>query len=228
MKKYIDILKSSPFFNGLTEEEILSIAHCIGGHVISKATGEFVYHAGETITEMGFVLSGSILIIQEDVWGHRNILSKCRPGDFFGEPYASIPGTVLNISVAAECTSELFMFSTQKLLTSCTSICSHHSQLIRNLVCVLSNKILLFNDKITHMSKRTTREKLLSYLSAESLRQNKQDFFIPYNRQQLADYLCVERAAMSVELSRLQKEGILTTNKNHFHLSETFLLDQTF
>ena len=89
---------------------------------------------------------------------------------------------------------------------------------VLNLVSVLANKILLFNDKITHVSKRTTREKLLSYLSAESIRQSSLSFDIPFDRQQLADFLCVERAAMSVELSKLQKEGLLVTKRNHFEL----------
>ena len=83
---------------------------------------------------------------------------------------------------------------------------------------MLSQKLLLFNDKITHMSKRTTREKLLSYLSSESIRQGRLSFDIPYDRQQLADFLCVERAAMSVELSKLQKEGLIQTHRNHFEI----------
>ena len=102
---------------------------------------------------------------------------------------------------------------------SCTTACDHHQKLIRNLVSVLANKILLFNDMVTHISKRTTREKLLSYLSAESLRQGSLSFDIPFDRQQLADYLCIDRAAMSTEISRLQKEGLLKTNRNHFELT---------
>ena len=96
---------------------------------------------------------------------------------------------------------------------------SAHQKLIRNLVSVLANKILIFNDKITHVGKRTTRDKLLSYLSAESTRHSSLSFDIPFDRQQLADYLCIDRAAMSTEISRLQKEGILKTNRNHFELT---------
>ena len=100
----------------------------------------------------------------------------------------------------------------------CPSACEHHNLIIRNLVATLAQKVLLFNEKITHMSKRTTREKLLSYLSAESLRQGKLSFTIPYDRQQLADFLCVERSAMSAELSKLQKEGLLEYQRNAFTL----------
>jgi CRP-like cAMP-binding protein len=167
---------------------------------------------------MGLVLTGSTLIIQEDLWGHRNILSKCSVGDFFGEPYAANPGAVLNISVVAQEDCEILFLNVKRLLISCPTACDHHQKLIRNLVSVLANKILIFNDKITHVSKRTTREKILSYLSSESIRHASLSFDISFDRQQMADFLCVERAAMSVELSKLQKEGLLKTNRNHFEL----------
>ena len=105
-------------------------------------------------------------------------------------------------------------------MTTCPSLCSYHQKLIHNLVGVLSNKILVLNNKITHTSKRTTRDKLLSYLSSESIRQGSLSFDIPFDRQQLADYLCVERAAMSNELSKLVKEDLLATNRNHFELKK--------
>lgn len=218
MKQHLKLLRACPFFNGLTEEEILATIHCVNGAVIKKQAGEYIFRAGESTTQMGLVLSGKALIIQEDLWGHRNILSNCIPGDFFGEPYAATPGTVLNISVVAEEPCEIMLVEVRRLLSSCSNSCEHHQRITRNLVAVLAKKILILNDKITHMSQRTTREKLLSYLSAESIRQESLHFDIPYDRQHLADFLCVERAAMSVELSKLQKEGILKTNRNHFDL----------
>lgn len=219
LKKYLPILRNNPFFTGLDDEEILSILHCVNATVTAKKAGEYIFRAGDSTEVMGLVASGSALIIQEDVWGHRNILSKCHPGDFFGEPYAAKPGAVLNISVVAEAPCEIIFMNVRRILTSCPTACGHHQKLIRNLVGVLANKILAFNDKITHVGKRTTRDKLLSYLSAESIRHASLSFDIPFDRQQLADYLCVDRAAMSAELSKLQKEGLLTTNRNHFELS---------
>ena len=140
------------------------------------------------------------------------------PGGFFAEPFAILPDAVLNISVVASEDCELLLLNLRKMLTVCPSACQHHNKLIQNLVAVLSGKILLFNDKITHMSKRSTGDKIMSYLSAESVRQGSLEFDIPFNRQQLADYLCVDRAAMSVEISKLQKAGILETQRNHFKL----------
>lgn len=219
MEKYLPILRISPFFKGLSDSEILSVLHCVNATTISKKRNSYIFRAGDSTEVMGLVVSGSVLVIQEDLWGHRNILSKCCAGDFFGEPYAASPGSVLNISVIADEDCEILYLNVQRLLVSCPVACEHHQKLIRNLVCVLANKLLIFNDKITHVGKRTTREKLLSYLSAESVRQSSLSFDIPFNRQQLADYLCIDRAAMSAELSKLQKEGLIKTNRNHFELT---------
>ena len=218
MQKYLPILQSCPFFNGMRDDEILSILHCVQASTVARPRGTYILRAGDTTEVMGLVLSGSVLILQEDLWGHRNILSKCTTGDFFGEPYAATSGAVLNVNAVAEDDCELLFLNVKRLLMSCPTACGHHQKLIRNLVSVLANRLLVFNDKITHVSKRSTREKLLSYLSTESLRQASLSFDIPFDRQQLADYLCVDRAAMSVELSKLQKEGILKTKRRHFEL----------
>ena len=218
MHKYLPVLRTCTFFTVLNDDEILSILHYVNASGISGLRGSYIFRTGDSTEVMGLVLSGSTLIIQEDLWGHRNILSRCSAGDFFGEPYAADPGAVLNISIVAEEDYEILFLNAKRLLLSCPIACDHHNKLIRNLVSVLANRILILNDKITHVSKRTTREKLLSYLSLESARRSSLSFDISFDRQQLADFLCVERAAMSAELSKLQKEGLLKTNKNHFEL----------
>ncbi len=219
MKKYLPVLRGCPFFKGLDDDEILSILHCVNASAISAKQGSYIFRAGDSTEVMGLVVSGCVLIIQEDLWGHRNILAKCQTGDFFGEPYAAGSGAVLNISVAADEDCEILLLNVKRLLSTCPTACGHHQKLIRNLVSVLANKILILNDKITHVGKRSTRDKILSYLSTESIRQASLSFDIPFDRQQLADYLCIDRAAMSTEISKLQKEGYLKTNKKHFELS---------
>ena len=219
MEKYLPILRNSPFFKGLTDNEILSILHCVNATAVSKERDSYIFRAGDSTEVMGLVVSGCVLVMQEDLWGHRNILSKCHASDFFGEPYAASPGAVLNISVVADEDCEIIFLNIQRLLVTCPTACEHHQKLIRNLVGVLANKILILNDKITHVGKRTTRDKLLSYLSSVSIRQASLSFDIPFDRQQLADYLCIDRAAMSSEISKLQKEGLIKTNRNHFELT---------
>ncbi|MBQ8358751.1 MAG: Crp/Fnr family transcriptional regulator [Oscillospiraceae bacterium] len=218
MEQYLFVLCNSPFFQGMTEEEILSVLHCVNATVLRKKKDEYIFRAGDSTESMGLVLRGSVLSVQEDLWGHRNIMHRIGAGDYFAEPFAATPGSVLNASVVADEDTEIMLLNMGRLLKTCPNACAHHNRLIRNLVSVMARRVMNLSEKITHMAKRSTREKLLSYLSAESMRQGKLSFTIPYDRQQLADYLCVERAAMSVELSKLQKEGYLKTNRNQFEL----------
>lgn len=218
MEQYLFILRNSPFFQGMTEEEILSILHCVSATVLRKKKDEYILRVGDSTESMGLVLSGSVLVLQEDLWGHRNIMHRIGPGEYFAEPFAATAGSVLNVSVVADEDTELMLLNMERFLRTCPHACAHHGRMVRNLVSVMAKRVLDLNEKLTHMAKRSTREKLLSYLSAESMRQGKLSFTIPYDRQQLADYLSVERAAMSVELSKLQKEGLLKTNRNHFEL----------
>ena len=218
MEQYLFILRNSQFFQGMTEEEILSVLHCVNATVQHKQKDEYILRVGDRTESMGLVLRGSVLVLQEDLWGHRNIMHRIGPGEYFAEPFAATAGSVLNVSVVADEDSEIMMLNMERFLKTCPHACAHHGRMVRNLVSVMARRVLDLNEKLTHMAKRSTREKLLSYLSAESIRQGKLAFTIPYDRQQLADYLSVERAAMSVELGKLQKEGLLKTNRNHFEL----------
>ena len=218
MEQYLFILRNSPFFQGMTEEEILSVLHCVNATVQHKQKDEYILRVGDRTESMGLVLRGSVLVLQEDLWGHRNIMHRIGPGEYFAEPFAATAGSVLNVSVVADEDSEIMMLNMERFLKTCPHACAHHGRMVRNLVSVMARRVMDLNEKLTHMAKRSTREKLLSYLSAESMRQGKLAFTIPYDRQQLADYLSVERAAMSVELGKLQKEGLLKTNRNHFEL----------
>lgn len=218
MEQYLFVLRNSSFFQGMTDGEILSVLHCVSGTTVKKEKDEYIFRMGDSTQLMGLVLRGSVLCIQEDLWGHRNIVERIGVGEYFAEPFAATPGAVLNVSVVAAEDTEIMLLNMHRLLQTCPSACAHHNKLIRNLVSVMAKKVLNLNNKITHMGKRNTRQKILSYLSTESMKQGKLSFDIPYDRQQLADYLCVERAAMSVELSKLQKEGYLKTNRNHFEL----------
>lgn len=218
MEKYLFILRNSPFFQGMTEEEILSVLHCVNATVLHRKKDEYILRVGDSTETMGLVLSGSVLCLQEDLWGHRNIIHRIGAGEFFAEAFAATSGSVLDVNIVADEDTEVMLLHTGRLLQTCPHACAHHNRLVRNMVSVMARRVMDLNEKITHMAKRSTREKLLSYLSAESIRQGKLSFTIPYDRQQLADYLCVERAAMSVELSKLQREGFLRTNRNHFEL----------
>lgn len=219
MKKYLPVLKHCPFFAGMDEGEILSILNCVDAKIRTFDHDEYIFRAGDSTASMGLILSGSVLVIQEDLWGAPEYHVQNRSRRLLCGTLRHNARFRFEHQRGNRRPSETLMLNINRLLTVCPTACTHHNRLIRNLVSVLAEKVLQFNEKITHMSKRTTREKLLSYLSSESIRQGSLSFDIPYDRQQLADYLCVERAAMSAELSKLQKEGLLTTRKNHFELA---------
>ncbi len=174
--------------------------------------------AGDTAESIGLVLSGSVLVIQEDIWGNRNILSKAGPGQTFAAAFACAPGSVLNVSVIAEAPVTALFLNVKRILTICPSACAHHSRIIRNLLGELAEKNLRFSEKLTHMGQRTTRAKLMSYFSAEAQRRGAVEFDIPFSRQQLADFLGVERSGLSLELGKMKQDGLLDFHKSHFAL----------
>ncbi len=218
MKDFLPVLRSSPLFSGISAEEASAMLSCLQAEKKDFPKEAFLLHAGDTAESIGLILSGSILVIQEDIWGNRNILSKAGPGQTFAAAYACAPGSVLNVNVFAETPVTALFLNVKRILNVCPSACTHHSRIIRNLLSDLAEKNLRFSEKLTHMSQRTTRDKLMSYLSAEAQRLGTYEFDIPFSRQQLADYLGVERSGLSLELGKMRSEELLDFHKNHFAL----------
>ncbi len=218
MKDFLPVLRSSPLFSGISAEEASAMLSCLQAEKKDFPKEAFLLHAGDTAESIGLILSGSILVIQEDIWGNRNILSKAGPGQTFAAAYACAPGSVLNVNVFAETPVTALFLNVKRILNVCPSACTHHSRIIRNLLGDLAEKNLRFSEKLTHMSQRTTRDKLMSYLSAEAQRLGTYEFDIPFSRQQLADYLGVERSGLSLELGKMRSEELLDFHKNHFAL----------
>ncbi len=218
MKKFLSILQSSKLFSGVSENELTDMLSCLNTKKEDFQKEAFILQAGDTVDSIGIVLSGSALIIQEDIWGNRNIISKIGSGQTFAAAYACAPGSPLNVSVIAETPVSVLFLNVKRILTVCPSACSHHSRIIRNLLGELAEKNLRSNEKLTHMGQRTTRSKIMSYLSAEAQRLGSYEFDIPFSRQQLADYLGVERSGLSSELGKMKNDGLLEYHKNHFVL----------
>lgn len=220
MKQYLATLKKSNLFTGISTEEIQEMLSCLSARVCHYNKNEFIIRNGERIHTVGMVISGTALIIQEDFWGKRTIISEVLPGSLFAETYACLSTIPIEMSVISDSECEILFLDFNKILTVCTSACTFHTRLIQNFLSAIAKRNLSLTKKMEHMSKKTIREKLLSYLSAESMKSSSSTFEIPFNRQQLADYLSVDRSALSNELSKLQTEGILTYRKNIFTLKE--------
>lgn len=214
MKNDYEILRISPLFCGFHPEELEPALQSLGAKRRTYDSGECILLAGQPAGQAGILLDGRAQVIREDYSGTRMILAELIPGELFGEAFACafheekiLPVTVLSVTGSAV------------LFIDCDRIIKvpggrFQTRLIKNLLAVMAGKNLMLNRRLAHLSKRTTREKLLSYLSDQS--NGKADFTIPFSRQELADYLCVERSAMCSVLTKLQKEGVLTVRKNRF------------
>ena len=217
MEKY-DLLKNSQLFDHLTEEEIQKLHKCFNAseHVIDKDS--FVFSAGDDARWVYLILSGSLYIVDEDFWGNRTIIETMEAYTFFGEAYIMSSAERHLVSVVAAENSTILQIDPVKFLKTCPNECSCHIKLIENVACILSEKIVRLTEKLGHISQRNMQEKILSYLSKCARKANSNSFYIPYSRQQLADYLCVDRSALSHELSKLQKLEMIKYHKNYFEL----------
>lgn len=215
---YIKSLKKNPLFNEVSEDEIIIMLDCLGAVKKSYGKNEYVLRSETQDEKMGIVLEGSVHIVKEDYWGNRTILSKAGPGELFGESFPWSESQPLPVSVIATEPSEIIFISYNRMTTTCTRACPYHTRLVGNMLHILVERNVQLTQKIDLLVQRTTREKLLSYLSAQAMLLNGNSFYIPFNRQELADYLAVERSAMSKELSRMKEEGLLDYKKNWFRL----------
>lgn len=221
MKKYYEILNKCPLFRGIEEAELASVLECLNAGTAIYKKNELIFMEGSPAKFVGIVLSGGVRIIKEDYFGNRSIVSRYGPGELFGESFACAGTEVLPVSVAAAFDSEIMMIDCRRITRTCSHSCEFHNRIIFNLLKTVAEKNLEFNRKIEITSKRTTREKLMSYLMYEAKNNRSNSFTIPFDRQELADYLEVDRSGLSAEISRLRKEGIIECSRSRFTLLET-------
>jgi CRP-like cAMP-binding protein len=218
LEKYFFALKKSPLFQGISEGELVSLVKCLGCTFRFYGKGEIVYLAGDFVREIGVVMSGRVHIIKDDAWGNSNIIAEISEGEMFAESVVCGGVGVLPVTVVAAADTEVMFADFQRVIAACSSACVFHTLLIRNMIGVFARRNIMLTGKIEHITKRTTREKLLSYLSEQSRLHGSGGFDIPFDRQELADYLSVERSALSAEMSRLKADGIINYRKSHFEL----------
>ena len=179
-----------------------------------------IFSAGQPARYLGVVLEGAVQILQEDYFGGRAILGAAGPGDLFGEAFACAGAASLPVTVLASESGSLLLLDCRRVTGPCEKGCAVHQRLVLNLLQVMAQKNLAFHQKLQILSRRTTREKLLAYLDLQARQHQSASFFIPFDRQALADYLGVERSGLSSEIGRLKAEGVLDCRKNHFTLLE--------
>lgn len=209
-------LSKTLLFRGIAPEEIQTMMGCLQGVTKKYAKGSTIHHAGESISTMGLILSGSVCVESDDVWGNKSILDRINAGHLFAENYACLPGEPLMVNIVAAEAAEILFMRTECMFTVCCHSCGFHNQLIRNMLTIAAQKSLNLSRRILHTSSKSIRGRLLSYLSYQATQHGSREFDIPFKRQQLADYLSVDRSAMSNELSKMQREGLIRSDRNHF------------
>ncbi len=218
MEKYIELLKGCPLFFDIEEEELVRMLSCLGARVEEFEKKHTVFAEGTPAKSIGIVLSGAVQMMQMDYFGNRSILGNALPREVFGEAFACAQVESVPVTVEAREKSEVMLIDCDHILHTCSNNCEFHRRLIYNMMRNLAVKNLGYHEKIEVTSKRTTRDKLMTYLMLCAKREGNSSFEIPFDRQELADYLEVDRSGLSAEISKLRKEGIIENTKNHFVL----------
>jgi len=216
-----NFLKSCPLFRGMQDEDLSALLKNLGARRKKYKKGEAVYRAGDEARELGVVVCGRIQIENDDLWGNKSVLDSVGPGRVFAETYACVQGEKMLVSAVAVEVSEVLFLCVEPLLWEQAGQFPNGELLLRNLLIITAGKNLHLARRSIDTAPKTIRGRLLSYLSGQAAQYGNMEFSIPFNRQQLADYLNVDRSALSGELGKLRRDGLLETKRNHFVLKTT-------
>ncbi|MBQ9860000.1 MAG: Crp/Fnr family transcriptional regulator [Clostridia bacterium] len=218
MKKYLPVLRKCPLFRHIAEEDLLRMLDCLGARIAAFDKKYTILAEGRPAKYIGILLSGSAQLSRVDYYGNRSILSKAEPADIFGEAFACAEVASLPVTVIADEPCEVMFIDSMHILHTCANGCGFHQQLIFNLMKDLAEKNLALHQKIQITSQRSTRDKLMTYLQLQAQKADSSTFSIPLDRQELADYLKVDRSGLSAEISKLRREGVLESHRKTFTL----------
>lgn len=216
MEQYFEVLEKCPLFKGVQRDDISGILKCFEVKIKEYRKGETVFLQGDAVNFFGIVLEGSIQIIRNDYYGNRSIVTTTMPSQLFAETFAFTKASSVPLSAWASSDSTIMLINPEKIIGQCSRACSFHSRIISNLIKVMASKNFEINKKLEIVSKRTTRDKLMTYLFLTSQELGIKSFTVPFNRQELADYLEVDRSGLSAEISKLKKDGKLLCRRSEF------------
>lgn len=220
MKNYYNLLKTVNLFEGIDESQLDSLLGCLGAKTQEYNKNEIIILAESKVTSVGIILSGSAQIVKEDIMGNRTIMSELSEGDMFAEAFACANVGKIPVTVLTTTGCMVLFIQINRIVTTCNSACNFHTTLVKNMLQVIAQKNILLNNRMDILSQRTTREKLITYLAMQMKKHRKNKFRIPFSRDELADFLCVNRSALSRELSNMRDENLLTYNKNEFEINK--------
>lgn len=218
MEDFIEVLQNCALFDGIDPGDLRAMLSCLDGRVTAFERGSVIFPAESRAEQVGIVLSGEVQVVRDDFYGNRTIQAHALPGELFGEAFACAEVERLPVAVEGVRPGRVLLIRLRRIVETCSSACAFHSRMVMNLVRAMAARNLQLNQKLEITSRRTTREKLLSYLMFQARLHGKDSFVIPFDRQGLADYLCVERSALSVEIGKLRREGVIESERSKFTL----------
>lgn len=218
MKKYFNVLRKCPLFNGISDENLTAMLGCLQAKLREFSRKENIFAEGDPAGYMGIVLSGTVQIVRQDYFGNRSIIGMAEPGDLFAESFACAGAAEMPVDVVASEDAEVLLIHQNRISNPCSSACDFHKQMIFNLMKIIAAKNIAMNQKLEITSKRSTREKLMAYLLMQAKKNGSSKFIIPYDRQELADFLGVDRSGLSAEISKLRAEGVICCHRNQFEI----------
>lgn len=213
----MSFISKTALFRGCSEEDITNMAEHLDFRTNKYRKGDVILGAGSIVTDIGLVLSGSIRIEHSDLWGNKSILGITPAGGVFAESYACIPNEPMMVDAVANEDCNILFINVPKLFMPCL-VCESQNRLIQNLVMISARKNLQLSRRSLHTSPKTIRRRLLSYFSQQVSAQGSSKIVIPFDRQQLADYLNLDRSALSKELGKMKNDGLIEYKKNIFEI----------
>ncbi len=218
MGKITENLAGIPLFAGIDPAELTGLLDCLGARTAAYPKGAVILREGELARDVGVLLSGQVQLIRTDYYGNRSIMMNIMPGQLFAESFACARAERLPVNVVAAEDCRVLLLDCGRVMTSCSHACVFHSRIIFNLLQIVAEKNLALHRRAMITAKRTTREKLMTYLLLQAKEAGRADFTIPFDRQELADYLEVDRSGLSAEIGKLRKEGVLECSRSTFRL----------
>ena len=218
MKDFFDILRECPLFDRIGDESLKEMLGCLNAKERSYKKGDVVFAEGDKAKYLGIVLEGSVQLVRVDYYGNRSILANIEPPQLFGEAFACAGLKSLPVDAVAAADTKILLLDAQRIARPCGNACPCHGQTILNLLHIVAKKNLVLHQKIEITSKRSTREKLMTYLQLQAKNAKSHTFTVPYDRQELADYLEVDRSGLSAEISKLRNEKVLECRRSTFTL----------
>ena len=218
MQKYVKQLLDYPLFFGVKENDMVPMLNCLGGKVKKFKKGEYIFFEQDDVRQIGIIISGSVDMVKEDIWGNKTMLVRMKKEELFGETFSCGLEQSSVVSFCTSSNSEILFLPFDRVMHSCSMTCVFHHRLIENMVAIIARKNKQLMEKVEVISKKSLREKIMTYLSQQAQKQGTKYFEVPLGRVEMADFLCTDRSALTRELNIMREEGLIDFDKNMFQI----------